>query len=83
MYDRDPEVEVRNNVLYGLGVLLQNGGEAFFIHFPPVLGCLSQALIREPSRRVIDNILSAVARMMMTNKNILPLDQVRSLTAII
>ena len=70
-------MEVRNNVIFGLGVLLQNGDSAATSYYPLVLGCLSQALTRETSRRVVDNILSALARMISANKELIPLTQVR------
>uniref|UniRef100_H2ZPS2 Importin N-terminal domain-containing protein n=1 Tax=Ciona savignyi TaxID=51511 RepID=H2ZPS2_CIOSA len=73
---RDNEAEVRNNSIYGLGVLLQNGGPAATQHYPLVLGSLSQALVKEKSRRVLDNILGAVARMITSNKELVPLPQV-------
>ncbi|XP_078483231.1 importin-4-like isoform X1 [Ciona intestinalis] len=73
---RDSEAEVRNNSIYGLGVLLQNGGPASTQHYPNVLGCLSQALVKEDSRRVLDNILGAVARLISANKELVPLPQV-------
>nr|CAB3256605.1 importin-4-like [Phallusia mammillata] len=73
---RDSEAEVRNNAIYGLGVVLKNGGSAAVEHYPSVLGCMSAALTREKNRRVTDNILGAVCRMIVANQEVVPLDQV-------
>lgn len=73
---KDEDAEVRNNSIYGLGVLMQHADSEAFSHFPVVLGCLSSALTVEKSRRVIDNILGAVARLINAQADLVPLKQV-------
>merc|ERR1712136_196060 len=69
---KDDDTEVRNNSIYGLGVLVQYGDKEAFQHFPMILGCLSSALTTEQSRRVVDNILGAVARLINAQADLVP-----------
>nr|XP_039255508.1 importin-4-like isoform X1 [Styela clava] len=73
---KDKETEVRNNSIFGIGVVLQNADSAGLQFYPTALNILSQALSTEKSRGVIDNILGAVARMVMANRQAVPVEQV-------
>jgi len=59
-----------------LGVALQNGGSSAVEYYPTVLSGLSQALGKESDRRVLDNIISAVCRLILANRQAIPLKQV-------
>ncbi|XP_068205892.1 importin-4-like [Palaemon carinicauda] len=73
---RDEDDEVRSNSIYGLGVLGQHGGEAILGHYPNILTALSEALSKESFPRAVDNICGAVARLIATSPNNVPMEQV-------
>ncbi|KAL2085480.1 hypothetical protein ACEWY4_018800 [Coilia grayii] len=72
--DQDPEV--RNNSVFGLGVLAQAAGPIVVSDYPMMLSLFSNLLAKESDRRVIDNLCAALCRMIMTNMESVPLDQV-------
>ncbi|XP_018600671.1 importin-4 isoform X2 [Scleropages formosus] len=71
--DRDPEV--RNNSVFGLGALAQAAGP-LLTDYPMLLSLFSSLLVKESDRRVIDNICGALCRMITSNAQCVPLDQV-------
>lgn len=75
---RDPESEVRNNSIFCIGVVLQNADSASLPFYPTVLSSLSQVLASEQNRQVTDNIIGAVARMILANQAAVPVPQVNS-----
>ncbi|KAG7189765.1 hypothetical protein KM043_017429 [Ampulex compressa] len=72
----DPSAEVRNNVIYGIGELALHGKEAVYSHYPDILQVLSSAIAKETHAGARDNVVGAIARLIITNYSILPLDQV-------
>uniref|UniRef100_A0A8C9W7X6 Importin 4 n=1 Tax=Scleropages formosus TaxID=113540 RepID=A0A8C9W7X6_SCLFO len=72
--DRDPEV--RNNSVFGLGALAQAAGPLLTESYPMLLSLFSSLLVKESDRRVIDNICGALCRMITSNAQCVPLDQV-------
>ncbi|XP_074917450.1 importin-4-like [Chelonoidis abingdonii] len=73
---RDSDPEVRSNGVFALGVLAEHGGEALLPHYPKILGLLAGGSAQESSARVRDNICGAVARMVLSQPQALPLSQV-------
>ncbi|KAH1182212.1 importin-4 isoform X1 [Mauremys mutica] len=73
---RDADPEVRSNGVFALGVLAEHGGEALLPHYPKVLALLAGGSAQEPSARVRDNVCGAVARMVLSQPQALPLSQV-------
>ncbi|XP_062377201.1 importin-4 isoform X1 [Sardina pilchardus] len=73
---KDSDPEVRNNSVYGLGVLAQAAGPIVVSDYPMMLSLFSNLLSKESDRRVIDNLCAALCRMIMTNFESMPVDQV-------
>uniref|UniRef100_A0AAQ4RNK4 Importin 4 n=1 Tax=Gasterosteus aculeatus aculeatus TaxID=481459 RepID=A0AAQ4RNK4_GASAC len=72
---RDSDSEVRNNSVFGLGCLAQATGP-ICVDYPMMLSVFSNMLTRESNLRVIDNLCAALCRMIMTNVEAIPLEQV-------
>lgn len=68
--------QVRQNAVFGLGELVLFSAEKAYAQFPTVLQTLSGAVAVEKQPGVLDNICGALARLIMTNYSLIPLDQV-------
>ncbi|XP_066539895.1 importin-4 isoform X2 [Hoplias malabaricus] len=73
---KDSDAEVRNNSVYGLGVLTQAAGPIVSNDYPMMLSLFSNLLAKESDRRVIDNLCAALCRMIMSHTEGVPLEQV-------
>jgi len=73
---RDEDCEVRNNAIFGLGELVFYGRELVYSNYPQILQNLSAALSREDTDLALDNICAAIARLILTNINAVPMEQV-------
>lgn len=73
---RDSDAEVRNNSVFGLGCLAQAAGPLIVSDYPMILSVFSNMLSRESDLRVIDNLCAALCRMIMSNVEAVPLEQV-------
>lgn len=73
---RDSDSEVRNNSVYGLGCLAQAAGPIVVSDYPMMLSVFSNLLSKESDLRVIDNLCAALCRMIMSNVDAVPLEQV-------
>ncbi|CAB1457445.1 unnamed protein product [Pleuronectes platessa] len=73
---RDSDAEVRNNSVFGLGCLAQAAGPIVVTDFPMMLSVFSNMLTKESDLRVIDNLCAALCRMIMSNIEAVPLEQV-------
>ncbi|XP_055942635.1 importin-4-like [Argiope bruennichi] len=73
---KEENEEVRSNAVYGLGVLAQNAGDIVFDQYPLYLQALSNMIASEEDPRAKDNICGAVARLIQTNINGVPLNNV-------
>ncbi|KAF7708017.1 importin-4 [Silurus meridionalis] len=73
---RDGDAEVRNNAVFGLGALAQAAGPIISSDYPMMLSLFSNLLLKEPDRRVIDNLCAALCRMIMSHTEGVPLEQV-------
>jgi len=73
---KDEDDEVRSNTIYGLGVLAFYGGDIIVPHYQAILEALFVILSQNQPPRVVDNICGAVSRMIMANRNSLPLEKV-------
>lgn len=62
--------------MYGLGELVLHAGEASYNKFPIILQALSAAVSQEQHPGTLDNICGALARLIMTNFKLIPLEQV-------
>ncbi|CAN9506252.1 unnamed protein product [Ophioblennius macclurei] len=73
---RDSDAEVRNNSVFGLGCLAQAAGPIIVTDYPTMLSVFSNMLTKESDLRVIDNLCAALCRMIMSNVEAVPLEQV-------
>ncbi|XP_041817240.1 importin-4 [Chelmon rostratus] len=73
---RDSDPEVRNNSVFGLGCLAQAAGPIVVSDYPMMLSVFSNLLTKESDLRVIDNLCAALCRMIMSNVDAVPLEQV-------
>lgn len=75
-YLLDEDEEVRTNACFGLGVLCAVAQGHLLGQYEMILARLSQVLSRESNRRMIDNILSCLCRMIVVSSKHVPLNQV-------
>ncbi|XP_027129829.1 importin-4 isoform X1 [Larimichthys crocea] len=73
---RDSDAEVRNNSVFGLGCLAQAAGPIVVSDYPMMLSVFSNMLTKESDLRVIDNLCAALCRMILSNVEAVPLEQV-------
>lgn len=73
---KDEDDEVKSNAIYGLGLLAFYGGDLITPHYQTILEALFVILSQNQPPRVVDNICGAVSRMVMANRNSLPLEKV-------
>lgn len=73
---RDSDAEVRSNSVFGLGALAQAAGPIIAQDYPMMLSLFSNLLAKESDGRVVDNLCAALCRMIMSNVEGVPLDQV-------
>ncbi|XP_072234356.1 importin-4 [Leuresthes tenuis] len=73
---RDSDAEVRNNSVFGLGCLAQAAGPIIVSDYPMMLSVFSNMLAKESDLRVIDNLCAALCRMILSNVDAVPLEQV-------
>uniref|UniRef100_A0AAX7UA69 Importin N-terminal domain-containing protein n=1 Tax=Astatotilapia calliptera TaxID=8154 RepID=A0AAX7UA69_ASTCA len=73
---KDSDPEVRNNSVFGLGCLAQAAGPIVVSDYPMMLSVFSNLLSKESDLRVIDNLCAALCRMIMSNVDAVPLEQV-------
>ncbi|KAL6263562.1 hypothetical protein P5V15_006351 [Pogonomyrmex californicus] len=73
---QDPCNEVRSNCFFGIGELAFYAKEAVYPHYPQILQTLSCAIAKETDAAARDNVVGAIARLIITNYSNLPLEQV-------
>ncbi|XP_026219835.1 importin-4 [Anabas testudineus] len=73
---KDSDPEVRNNSVFALGCLAQAAGPIVVSDYPMMLSVFSNLLAKESDLRVIDNLCAALCRMIMSNVDAVPLEQV-------
>ncbi|XP_077271218.1 importin-4 isoform X1 [Temnothorax americanus] len=74
--NQDPCSEVRSNCFFGIGELAFYGKEVVYPHYPNILQTLSCAIAKETDAAARDNVVGAIARLIITNYSNLPLEQV-------
>ncbi|EDV40456.1 uncharacterized protein Dana_GF23922, isoform A [Drosophila ananassae] len=72
--DSDPRT--RQNAYYGLGELVLNSEQKSYESYPAILQALSDAIAKEKDPSALDNICGAVARLIITNLEGVPLTHV-------
>ncbi len=72
----DEDDDVRNNSVFGLGELALHGGPSMHAHFPAILQTLSKLIGHEQAPRVQDQVVGAVCRLIVANKDLVPLQDV-------
>ncbi|KAI6653808.1 Importin-4-like [Oopsacas minuta] len=75
-YTKDSEDEVRSNSVFGLGMYACHAVPDVIAHYPTILQNVSALLTPEQDPRVVDNAMAAVARMIFTSPESVPLDQI-------
>ncbi|XP_077411011.1 importin-4 isoform X2 [Vanacampus margaritifer] len=73
---KESDAEVRNNSVFGLGCLAQAAGPHVASEYPTMLSVFSNLLAKEADLRVIDNLCAALCRMILSNMDAVPLEQV-------
>jgi len=73
---QDEHQEVRNNAIYGLGEFVYYAKEATYPLYPQILSILSVAVSSEKHPGTLDNICGALCRMIITNVNGIPINEV-------
>ncbi|XP_070574661.1 importin-4-like [Ptychodera flava] len=73
---KDEDDEVRNNSVYGLGVLAESGREILYDKYPEILNILFTLASKESKPQVVDNVCAAVCRLIVTNISGIPVEQV-------
>lgn len=73
---QDEHEEVRNNAIYGLGELVLHAKEVSYPFFPQILQILSLAVAHEKNPGTLDNICGALCRMIVTNVEAVPINDV-------
>lgn len=73
---KDPDANVRNNSLYTIGEMALHGKQHVYQHYPTILNALSQVLASESKPKVLDNACGVLARLILTNAQGIPLQQV-------
>lgn len=73
---QDKNEQVRQNTVFGLGELVLYSEEKSYDKFPQILQSLSSAVAHEENPGTLDNICGALARLIMTNYQLVPLDMV-------
>ncbi|XP_037135293.1 importin-4 [Syngnathus acus] len=73
---KESDAEVRSNSVFGLGCLAQAAGPLVASNYPTMLGVFSNLLSKEADPRVIDNLCAALCRMILSNVDVVPLEQV-------
>ncbi|XP_063703113.1 importin-4-like [Culicoides brevitarsis] len=72
----DRNDEVRNNTIFGLGEMVLYAGEIAHKYFPQILAALSQGVSNESHAGTLDNICGALARLILANSSLVPLNDV-------
>uniref|UniRef100_A0A1B0BHQ3 Importin N-terminal domain-containing protein n=1 Tax=Glossina palpalis gambiensis TaxID=67801 RepID=A0A1B0BHQ3_9MUSC len=65
--------QARQNAAYGLGELVLYAGDKSFQVYPHILTALSQAVSKEFEPAALDNICGTIARLIITNCDLVPL----------
>uniref|UniRef100_T1IFX5 Importin N-terminal domain-containing protein n=1 Tax=Rhodnius prolixus TaxID=13249 RepID=T1IFX5_RHOPR len=68
--------DVRNNSLFALGEMALHGKQVLYKHYNELLTALSQSIATEKNGKVMDNACGVIARLILTNSELLPLDQI-------
>lgn len=72
----DEYEQARQNAVFGLGELVFYAEEKAFDKYTQVLQALSQVVTREEHAGVLDNVCGAIARLIIANSALIPLEQV-------
>ncbi|KAL4119196.1 hypothetical protein QTP88_012040 [Uroleucon formosanum] len=72
----DEDDTVRNNAVFALGEIAFYGKESVYKYYPVILNAFSQVVTKEQRSKVLDNVYGALARMIITNIEGMPLDHV-------
>lgn len=72
----DEDDTVRNNAVFALGEIAFYGKESVYKYYPIILNTFSQVVTKEQRSKVLDNVYGALARMIITNIEGIPLDHV-------
>lgn len=73
---QDEYDQARHNAVYGLGELVLHADAKLYDKYPQILQALSQAVAQEEHPGTLDNICGALARLIITNSKLVPLEQV-------
>lgn len=73
---QDEYEQARHNAVYGLGELVLHSDSKAYDKYPLILQALSQAVSQEEHAGTLDNICGALARLIIANSKLVPLEQV-------
>ncbi|GJQ87137.1 hypothetical protein Trydic_g23982 [Trypoxylus dichotomus] len=72
---KDANDDVRNNSVFGLGEMILYGKDCIFPHYNDILQGLSAILAKESHAGTVDNICSAMSKLIIVNPTGVPLQQ--------
>ncbi|KAK9300854.1 hypothetical protein QLX08_006565 [Tetragonisca angustula] len=72
----DSSGEIRNNAIYGIGEIVLHGKDAVYMHYTEILSVLSNGIYKESHVAARDNIVGAIARLIIVNYLNIPLEQI-------
>lgn len=73
---QDDYEQARQNAVFGLGEMVLFSGEKAYANYPQILQALSQIVGIEKEEGVLDNICGSLARMIISNSMLVPLEHV-------
>ncbi|KAF5282240.1 hypothetical protein FQA39_LY17660 [Lamprigera yunnana] len=73
---KDTSDEVRNNSVYGLGEMVLHGRDCVYSFYGDILQALSTLITKESHVGTLDNICGALAKLIIVNSSLVPLEQV-------
>lgn len=73
---QDEYEQARQNAVFGLGELVFYAEEKAYDKYPQLLQALSQVVSREEHPGTLDNVCGALARLIISNSKLVPLEQV-------
>lgn len=68
--------QVRHNAAFGLGELVLHAGEKAFNKYPEIINAFLRVFKKEKHASVRDNVCGAIARLIIANNKLVPMEQV-------
>lgn len=73
---QDEYEQARQNAVFGIGEMVLYGEDKAYSHYAEILQALSQVVAVEEHPSVLDNVCGALARLIIANSSLIPLEHV-------